>query len=254
MNNRRQRKQLLIATTLIALVLSVDVFSGGAIRTSLRSLSSAAWGAGSSVLARIGQSGFFSSRASLARENQLLKEEIAMLQLRSAAYSALKQENEHLRAIVHIAQLKQGFTAPVISSLRASPYGTFMIGVGEADGVAKGSLVVGGDGFVIGRIADVSPHRSLVSEVFAPGTSIESSVGGTPVLLTGRGGGNGVGNLPRGTSVSEGDPVLAPTLGQRAIGIVGRVEGGAASASTKIYVRSPVNLESLSFVYVELAP
>lgn len=251
MNNRRQRRKLLFATALVVLLLAVDILSGSKLRALAREGGSTLWHTGGGILAGIGHSGFFSSRASLVRENQLLKDQITALQEQQAAYSALEAENEQLRSIVHLAQSAPGLTAPVISSFRASPYGTFMIGAGRADGVGKGAIVATGNGFIIGRVADVSARQSLVAELFAPQASVEASVDAFPLVLSGQGGGNAQGDLPRGAHVVVGDPVFASAFGQRAIGIVGKVEGGTASASTKIYVRSPVNLESLSYVYVE---
>jgi cell shape-determining protein MreC len=252
MTNRRQRRRLLVATAIVMLVLAADVLSGGKIRSLVREGGTALWRAGSGALAHVGESGFFASRASLSRENQLLKDEIAHLQEQSTGYSTLAAENAQLRAIVHLAQSTPGLTAPVTSSFKASPYGTFVIGAGSGDGVVKDSIVATGDGFVIGRVTDVSVHQSLVKELFAPGASVEASVDGIPVVLKGQGGANAQGDLPRGAKVAVGDPVFASAFGQRAIGIVGAVEARAASASTKIYVRSPVNLEALSFVYVEI--
>jgi len=251
MNNRRQRRNLFIATALVLLILAIDFFSGGTLRALTRQGGSALWRSANGALSRAGQSGFFTSRASLARENQLLKEEIAGLQEEQAQNAALAAENDQLRAIVHLAQSAPGLTAPVTSSFKASPYGTFLIGAGSADGIAKGSIVESADGSIVGRVADVSAHQSLVVGLFAPGASVEALAGGTPVVLSGKGGGNAEGGLPRGARVAAGDPVFSPAFGQRAIGVVGKVEGGIASASTKIYVRSIVNLESLSFVYVE---
>lgn len=252
-NDKRGRRRLLVATVVVAALFLADLLTGGAIRAALNTVGSAMWSATRSLSAGVTQSGIFSTKASLARQNAALQAQIAQLQNKAAAYTAVETENQQLRSLVHLAAVASGTTAPVISSFAASPYGTFLIGAGSSDGVQKGTLVATPDGFLIGRVADVSARSALVVGIFAPGQRIDALVDAIPVILSGRGGGTASGEAPRGATISVGDIVTAPSLGQRPIGVVGSVQGNAASASTKLMVRTPVNLESLQFVYVETA-
>ena len=249
----RARRRLLAATLFVALLFVADLVSSGALRVLAREGGTAAWEAVNTVGQTVAQSGFFRSRAALARENAALQATIAQLQGRAAAYGAAEAENAQLRALVHLSAATPGITAPITSSFRASPYGTFIVGAGAADGVQKGALVLTADGFAIGRVSETAAHRSLVSELFAPGERLDVLVDGIPISLIGGGGGQASGEASRASAIHVGDPVVAPSLGGKSVGTVGSVQGTAASASTKIFVRVPVNLASLSFVYVETA-
>ena len=89
-------------------------------------------------------------------ENAALREQISRLEERSAAYQVLVEENKSLREMTRAASLGVGVTAPVISSFRASPYGTFLIGAGSADGISPGDIVLSSENFVIGRASGFS--------------------------------------------------------------------------------------------------
>ena len=248
---KRQRRNLLLATFAVVILFALNYFTGGLVARPLRSIGSTLWRGSNVALTDVAASGVFATKAGLAKQNQTLRQQLAALQERSDAYQALEAENEQLRSLVHLAESAAGITAPVVSSFKTSPYGTFYIGAGALDGVQKDAIVLSAEHFVVGRVTDVSAHQALVTEMFAPQTHIEVLIGSVPVTLTGKGGGNAEGDAPRGSSIATSTAAVAPSLGGRTIGIVGKAEGDTASASVKVYVRSPVNLEQLLFVYVQ---
>ena len=250
--SKRQRKNLALATICVVALFAFDFFSGGAIRTPVRAVGLTLWGGANDVFTRIGASGFLATRAKLARENKSLQERIAAMQGEVAAARAGSSRMKELEAAAHLAATAPGVSAPVVSSLRVSPYGTFYIGAGSKDGVQKGTLVLSTEGFALGRIADVFTAESLVREFFAHGEKIEAIVADRPVSLSGSGGGNAKGELPRGASVEVGTMIFARGDRAHAIGVVGHIEGDPTSASLKLYVRTAVNLETISYVYVAL--
>src|SRR3989338_3441561 len=91
---------------------------------------------------------------------------------------------------------------------------------------------------------------AVVSEIFAPGSTVEAVVGGAPISAVGSGGGNARAKVPRALSFTINQPVTAPELGQRAIGIVGSIASSSASASQDVFIVLPVNLGSLKYVYI----
>jgi cell shape-determining protein MreC len=244
------RRRLFAASVLVIFLFVADILSGGKIRNEIRAGAAVVSRLGGGIVSSIAGSGVFASKRALQAQNQSLAEEVSQLEERAAAYDVAQQENAQLQAIVHLAQTTPGMTAPVVSSLLASPYGTFTIGAGSLDGIAMNDLVQTEDGFVVGRVSDVGSHTALVTELFAPGASIDAIVDGTSVSVEGDGGGNAHTQVPRGLSIVPGDPVVAPSLGQRAVGIVGNVASSSASASQDISIRLPTNLLSLQFVYV----
>lgn len=221
-------------------------------RGTVRVAASALWVAGKAARNAVFPGGYFSSKRALEEENEALRAELAAHSALAGRLEVLERENEELRMIARVVQKEDGITAPIISSSNASPYGTFLIGAGALDGVAEGSVVLSGDerGFVIGRVAEAGARTSLVLEVFAPGASVEGFAGGATLSLEGRGGGNARAEVPRTIELSEGDAVTSGVFGGRIIGIVGAVSSGDSSALMRVYVRAPVSLSELQFVYV----
>jgi len=253
---RSGRKRLFFATIFIIILFVFDAISGGKLRVLARGAGSSVWGLGVSVQESIHGSGFLSTRRGLISENTVLAEQIARLQERSAAYQMLKDENEVFREMLHVAggvqgrDKKSGITAPIISSLRASSYGTFQVGAGFADSVAAGDLVLSAENFVIGRVAEADSHTSLVSGIFASGVFTDAVIRGVAVTVEGQGGGNARTTMPRLSEVAVGDAVISAVLGARGIGVVGNIAENSGSAYKSVNIYLPVNLSALKFVYI----
>lgn len=249
---KKGRRVLVVATLVALVVLLADWLSGGLPRGVTRS---AVAGVSSGVTSAIDstlQTGFFSSRASLARDNAALRNEITRLREEAAAAKILEAENASLRALTGVAEAGSGITAPVLSSFRASPYGTFIVGAGREDGVALGTVVVTEGGFVLGRVSEAGERRSTVRAVFAPGVQSDVLIGETPASLEGKGGGNATARVSRDAPVVEGDAVTSPEFTGRPVGIVGKVERSDSGAYADVYVRIPVNLDTLRYVFLDL--
>lgn len=245
-----KNRKLVVATVFVLVIFCADVFSGGLLRREVRSLGSVVSQWLTHVGGAVSGSGFFSSRAGLEAQNRTLTEQLAQYEERSAGYDVLQEQNDQLRALLHLAAGNPGLTAPIVSSVIASPYGTFLIGAGASDLVARGNLVLTSGGFVLGAVTDVGARVSTVQEVFAPSATVDAVIAGTSVSVSGSGGENAHALLPRGVSVSIGDAVLSPQLGGRPIGVVGAVASSSASAEQDVYIRLPVDIGALQFVYV----
>lgn len=248
--NRGGRRRLAYLTLLVLVILALDALSGGSVRTFVQRGFSGLWMATGNARTAVMDSGFFSTRASLAKENRALREQLDTYIQRAAGYESLRQENEILRSLLALSEGSTGITAPIVSSVRSSPYGTFLVRAGTSDGVQVGSLVVTQGGFVVGTVTDVTEKTAMVREVFAGGAQVDAHVGTAIVVADGRGGGNAVAEVPRGIEVQPGDIVTAPQFGSRSIGIVGHVDAESSSASQIVYVNQPVNLASLKYVYI----
>lgn len=249
------RNHLILVTFLVISLIGIDALLHGAIRNKVHVGVALISGWVEQAGNIIGGGSLFSFGAS-ENENSLRIERLRQSEERAAAYEALKRENDELRAFLSVVgdasdpDKKTGITAPIVSSVRSSPYGTFLIGAGSADGIVSGSVVLTSTGFVVGIVGSPGLHTAVVREIFAPGASTEVTIRDVPGIARGFGGGNARITIPRGLLIAVGDPVIAPGLGQRPIGTVGEVYSNSASASEEIYVRLPVNLASLSFVYV----
>lgn len=247
---RDARRRLLWVTALVALIYAVDLISGGLLRGYVRSATAAAWNAGTRIERGIMLSGLFASNRSLSAQNEALRIQLAEHEGQSAAAAAALAENELLRQMAGVVAKTPGLTVPVVSSFTSSPYGTFFVGAGEADGVVEGSLVLAPDGYVIGRVTDVGAHTSLVVQLFASRKELEVVISGVPLTLVGEGGGNAIARAPRGTLIAEGDVAFAPSLSDRPVAVVGAVAFDPADAYTLVSVRTSANIASLRYVRI----
>lgn len=243
------RRKLFFATIIVLLIFGVDFVSGGFIRNMVRNSAASIWNASVHIRSSVAGSGFFSSKKGLAEENIALREQLNQMQERAAAYAVLASENAELRGLLNVASQERGITAPVVSSFRASPYGTFLIAAGGGD-VSIGAYVVTEGGFVVGRVSEVGNRTSVVRGIFAADNEVEAIVSGEALVVEGQGGGNARTEAPRGIPIQVGDPVIVPTLGGRPIGVVGRVESDASGSSSKVLIQLPVNLSALRYVYI----
>ncbi len=232
-------------------IFGIDKLSGGLVRGYARAGGSTIWAAASAASSAVTHSGAFSTRRALEKENIKLAEEIAARDEEAARFSALKDENDALRAMADLASGESnGVTAPVLSSFRTSPYGTFVIGAGARDGVEEGSLVLTPGGFVLGAVTSTSAHEAQVRSVYAAGNETDVVARDIAFVMEGRGGGNARAEVARDTSLSANDVVTAQAFSGRPTGIIGKIESASSSAKATLYIRIPVNLDALSFVYV----
>jgi len=247
---RAGRRRLLFTTILVIVLIVLDALSHGAVRGAVRSVGADIWTGSSDLRADITGTGYFVSHRTLAEENAALRAQVAQYQEKAAGYDVLAQQNAQLQAALSFSSETHTITAPIVSSFTSSPYGTFLIGADAEDGVAAGDLVISDGGFVIGQLADVQTKTSEVRELFSAGEHVDGLVDGTPVTLIGDGGGNAHASVPLGVHVAAGDPIISPTHGGRAVGVVGHIDSSATSPDQTVYVQLPVNLASLQYVYV----
>lgn len=256
MNLSRQRRRSPLAVTFIVALMvsvalfSVDALSGGFVRSYVRTLSSLAWGAASGASRTLEGTGYFASRRALVEENSALKDRIAFYEERDARYRSLEIENAALRDIAAFAQSDEGTTVRVLSSFTTSPYGTFVLGAGERAGLSRGDIVLTPGGFALGRISDLDSHTAVVDSLFSPGNTIEVIVRDFAFSVDGRGGGNARAEIPRGADVAVGDAAHVPEYGGRVAGIIGAIESASSSATQTLFIRLPQGLDTLRFVYV----
>ncbi len=194
-------------------------------------------------------SGIFSTKNSLAHENATLKEELQSYHAKDATYASMLQENARLRALTGLAARTKGVAAGVVSDPSASPYGTFLIDAGTDRSVTRGDVVFTSDGFAIGTVSDPGLSTSLVTEIFAPDTSVEAIVGDTSIVLRGEGGGNARAQAPRDAHIKVGDIVRVPRV-DAPVAIIEKVQSESTGSYKEIYMRIPANLSTLSLVYV----
>lgn len=230
-----------------ALIFGIDTLSAGFVRTNLR----AGVGAVLSALPQGSITGIFAREAQLREENAALMDALLRVEEERTRFSALVEENALLREMAQLAMREDvGISAPVISSFSSSPYGTFVIGVGEGDGVHTDDIVLSPGGYVLGIIVNAQRETATVETLFAPQKSREMMVGDIAFLAEGRGGGNARGEIPREAFVQKGAVVITPEFFGRPAGVVGEMLSSPSSAVSTLFIRVPTNLDTLRYVYV----
>jgi cell shape-determining protein MreC len=245
----RGQARLMYATALVIIVFLLDLAAGGRLRGGIRLGASYVYVSLIQTSEHILGTGFFASKQALETKNKDLQSELQQYEAKDAAYAAEHDENIRLRSLVGLSAETPGRAASIVSSLIASAYGTFTIDAGTEDGVARGSTVLTPDGYAIGTISEASPHSSLVTELFAPDSSLEATVAETRIVLQGEGGGNARARAPRESTIAAGAVVRAPNV-DAPVGLVEHVESSPNSADKELFVRFPANLETLTLVYV----
>jgi cell shape-determining protein MreC len=244
------RRRLWVTSVFVVALFAADFITHGTVHEVVRGVVVDI----SHVVSEIGQgifgNGFFSFKASLAAENQSLKAHVAALEEQAALSSSLKDQVIALQTVAHLAQSTPGITVPVVSSFIASPYGTFLIGAGSKDGIALGSLVLSGEGVVVGVVSDTGSHSATVAEIFAPEHSVNALLDGAAISVKGAGGGNATTQVPNGMTIHLGDSITVPEYGGRTIGIVGHVDSNPSNAAMLVSIGSPVNPASMHYVFV----
>lgn len=198
---------------------------------------------------------FFRTKASLETENAALNNELATDQGIAAERDFYQDE---AAALLNMASSSpSGFIiAPIISKPGFSPYDTFVVGVGAHDGVKAGQTVLTDKTTIIGRVVAAEGNSATVVLASSPGESESVLVGSTSIetMADGLGGGNFQIKLPRNVSVQVGDFVSLASSPQEMFGVIGSVEAGASDSFETALFRSPVNVNSLRFVFVDTSP
>lgn len=244
------RRRLLGATLLALVIVLFNIVSGGRVTAIARSITARVSLDAQAIVENVLGRGYFVSHATLAAQNESLQGQVAALTERVALSDTLSAEVSTLAELAHLATSTRGITAPIASSFISSPYGTFLVGAGSAEGVTSSSIVLSSGGTVLGRVTSVSAHASTVVEIFASGHSLNVLIDGAAITARGVGLGNATAAVPHGVKVSVGDVVTAPELEGRPVGVVGHVDADTSSASTQTYIGLPVNLSVLKYVYI----
>jgi cell shape-determining protein MreC len=244
------RRRLLAMTLLALLIVLFNMISGGSVTALVRGVTARVSLDAQAIMENVLGRGYFVSHATLAAQNESLQAQVATLTERVALSDTLSAEVATLAELAHLATSTRGITAPIASSFISSPYGTFLIGAGSAEGVSNGSIVLSSGGTALGRVASVSAHAATVVELFASGHSLNVLIDGAAITAHGVGLGNATAAVPHGVKVSVGDVVTAPELQGRPVGVVGHVDADTSSATTQTYIGLPVNLSALKYVYI----
>lgn len=161
-------------------------------------------------------SGIF-SLGKLQKENATLKDQVNALQAEVAQLSEAKKENEQLRNDLGF-KVANKFTyeaTEVIAFDPASLRGTVIINKGTKSGLKRGMAAIS-EGFLVGKIIDVTENTSKVQLVTDPESAIPVTLQGinTNGIAKGEiGFGLTMEKIPQGEQIKAGDLVISSGLG-----------------------------------------
>lgn len=205
--------------------------------------------------------GFFSdmakiavSKYSLVKENERLSQEVFSRDASSLLLDSLKEENEHLKNVLHRTTKGNDVLGVVLSRPPVSLYDTLIIDIGENDGVLLGNKVYSEGDILIGDIVEVYPHQSKVALFSMPGRSISVTVGDTGISAQalGRGLGNFSIHIPVEVGIKEGDTILLPQIRPHVFGIVEKILVDSSDSLQTVLFKLPVNMNNIRFVEVDI--
>lgn len=254
-DNRRKQKRLqfaillfLLLSLLLVLKTPVSNVLGGA----LHFVGAPFWKADISVADWFHEeSALIRSKKDLLNENDKLKELIDRTALDAYSYGLLRDENDMLKERLGRKPEKDLLLARVLATPGRSPFDTLVIDAGSKEGISLGMRIFTDGDFVIGEVTTVFQHSAVVTLYSAPGGTLAGVLAkdGTPVTLSGEGGGNFLITLPRGSSVALGDLVDIPALAPEYAGVVDAVDRPEGQSLAYVYLKLPMNIYQLKWVY-----
>ena len=187
-----------------------------------------------------------------------LEAELASTTAALADRDALYQQNAELKKMLGRPQTSARVLGAVLLRPPGLPYDTLVIDVGTGNGIVVGDLVFAGGTAAIGEISDAYTTTSRVSLFSAPGRTYDAQVApqaapGTvvPLTLAGQGAGSISGEVPAGSAVAVGDPVVIPGLNNTFMGSIVHIDAPSGSSFETVFVQMPVNIFSLQYVQVQ---
>lgn len=198
---------------------------------------------------------YFRDRQALIEDNLRLTEQLALRQGENHSLELMIKENKELRALLGEPGERR-VVAGVIGRPSTLPYDVVVIDKGSVDGVVPGAPVYIGENRVIGSIQKVFSDSAVVELVTTPGFSASVFVVGPDIYTTavGIGGGQLRIGVPQGIVLTEGDPVILPSVKSGVYGTISYVESLPTRPEQYGYVSTDIPLQSLRLVAVGSAP
>lgn len=196
-----------------------------------------------------------SSKNSLIAENKRLKEELTEVNVKLSLQKVIEKENDNLKLLLERDNAKTKIVlGAVLEKPSISPFDIIIIDIGKINGVQKGDKVLYGGVIAIGQIEEVFEKTSKVKLYSSPGQKFTVFIGSKSIQAEaeGLGGGNFIVKLPKGIEVSEGDEAIVPSISTMIFGFANKIETDPEDSFQKIMFKTPLNINELKWVEVEV--
>ena len=115
----------------------------------------------------------------LAAENEALREEIARLEENARTADSLARENDRLRAVAELKQVREDFKLVdcyIISRTSQEWSSSFTVNRGSSSGIAQGMCVITANGEVVGIVSQVGLNYAEVKTVLDSSLEIGATI------------------------------------------------------------------------------
>lgn len=248
-------KVFVVILLIIVFIVAMRIIFPNTFTHSLQFVSSPFWKAkNSSVEGVLNSSQMLRSKRSLVFENDNLKNKIKENEFKLLEFELLVQENESLKKLLGRKTFDENdaILGIVLARPNISPYDTFVIDIGEASEIKKGNEVYVQGNIFIGKIDEVYGNTSTVKLFSSPGEITQVFIGlqNISANAVGRGGGNFIVKLPRGTEVEKGDIITMPGIDTKLFAIVEDIKADPSDPFITILFKNPVNLNDIKWVQI----
>lgn len=213
------------------------------------------WKVEQSILQGINDSGYIlRTKSSIYKENENILKENTDLKIKMLDYTILKNENLKLKELFDRTPLtKDLILGNILTKPNFSPYDTIIIDIGDNSSVSIGDIVYSESEVPIGEVSAVYGDTSLITLYSNPGELTEAviDVSNTSVELIGRGGGNFEMTIPVDLPFTKGTFVFLPNFKSEVVAIIQEVISSPNDPVKKILLNSPINVQSLKWVFVK---
>lgn len=193
----------------------------------------------------------FRKSADIARENEALRQQILQLVAENADRKVLQAENSELKFGLGRAEEVEQVHATILRKPPVSPYDTFVLDVGEDHRVESGDTVVFGN-LAIGVVIETGANYSKAKLFSSPGNIFHGTIGKESISIEARGIGGGAFEalVPIGSNITEGDPLILPSISPKVFGFVERTEDLTEEGFKKIFFTLPINPNQINTVNI----
>jgi len=199
---------------------------------------------------------YFVSKNYLYLQNQKLQAQVKENDARNANYDSVVAENISLKEVLGRKTEKVNMVlAAILSKPNQSIYDILIIDAGANQKVKEGEVVYALGNVPIGRIGLVYENSSKVILFSNGGEKTQAVISGKDVFLelVGRGGGDFEMILPRDLVLQKGDQVVITGINPYVLAIVQTIISDPRDPFNKALLTSPVNIQELKFVEVEVS-
>ncbi|MDA8611490.1 hypothetical protein N9L18_01330 [Candidatus Pacebacteria bacterium] len=193
---------------------------------------------------------YFSSKKSLSKENEELKQNVSALEFRLLKEQLRLKDDED--EIEESELSPDGEQVRVLIRPPFSPYDTFVISNnynGQDVSIEVGDRVFL-LGAYIGNVESINSDSAIVKLKSSSGEKTVVRVGDIDGEAVGKGGGRFTITLPKDLEVEIGDIVTVPSLGPVIIGLITEIEESEAGSFNTLHFSLPVSVSNASFVTI----